>query len=252
VQIANQLVKYNTERQKCEKSVLSEAMSLAQDDQEGNEARVIVLAEQGWHPGVLGIVASRMSERLNRPAIIASIDDYGHARGSVRAPSGYNMLDVLQECDDLLETWGGHPAAAGLQFRANVLEELRDRANLALTDRLPTGVPEREINVDGVVSLSDLNDRTFEEFDLLAPFGVGNPEPVLELRDVQAIQPKRRGRNVRMRLRQGNDIAFGTGFGLGSKLDDFGSHIDVLVSPRRNSSRHGKPEVYIKDVRAHA
>lgn len=251
VQIANQLVKYNTERQKCEKGVLSEALAIAESQIHESDASVIVLAEQGWHPGVLGIVASRLSERLNRPAIVTSIDDYGLARGSVRAPSGYNMLSVLEQCSDLLETWGGHPSAAGLQFRAASLDEFRARANLVLNKTLPSGVPEREIVVDGVIELAELNERTFTEFDLLAPFGAGNPEPVLEIRNVQAFRPKRRGRNVHVELRQNGTRAFGTGFGLGDRTADFGNRIDVLVSPRRNSGRSPHAELYIKDLRSH-
>lgn len=251
IQIANQLVKYNTERQKCEKGVLNEALAIAESEINNSDASVVVLAEQGWHPGVLGIVASRLSERLNRPAIVTSIDDYGLARGSVRAPSGYNMLTVLEQCSDLLETWGGHPSAAGLQFRASSLEEFRARANLVLNKTLPSGVPEREIVVDGVIELSELNERTFTEFDLLAPFGAGNPEPVLEIRNVQAFKPKRRGRNVHVELRQHGTRAFGTGFGLGDRTPDFGNRIDVLVSPRRNSGRSAHAELYIKDLRPH-
>lgn len=232
VRVADELVGLNQERQRCEKEILREAQQLADEACEAGDD-VIVLAKEHWHPGVLGIVASRLCERLNRPAVIAAIDERGIARGSIRAPSSINMLSALERCDSLLETWGGHPAAAGLQFKKENLERLREGLNQAVRDGLPEGVRlERTIDIDATVELSELDEDTLRELQSLAPFGVGNPAPILATCNLQPLQPRVQGSTLRVRLRQGGDLASAVGYGLSRSAPVFRTAVDVVFSPR--------------------
>lgn len=232
VRIGDDLVALNSERQRCEREILQEASELADAACENGD-EIIVLAREHWHPGVLGIVASRLVERLNRPAIIASIDAHGVARGSVRSPDRVNMLDVLGACAPLLETWGGHPLAAGLQVRAENWDEFAKRINDVVRGGLPeSGRPDRRIDVDAVVDLAHLDDSFLQEIALLAPFGVGNPEPILEVRNVQPMQARIQNGTLRVRLRQGGHIATATGYGLSRAMNLLRDPVDVLFSPK--------------------
>lgn len=251
VRIGEELVALNQERQRCEREILKEAMELAEQAcAEGDE--VIVLARSHWHPGVLGIVASRLVERLNRPAIVAMIDERGIARGSVRSPERVNMLEALNACGDMLETWGGHPLAAGLQVRADKLDAFREAVNAVVRGGLPeSGRPARRIDVDAVVDLHSINQDFLQQIALLAPFGVGNPEPVLEARNVMPTQPRMQNGMLRVRLRQGSQTAQATGYGLSSALNLLRDPVDVLFSPRTpRSDRPMQMSITLHDVRA--
>lgn len=232
VRIGEELVALNSERQRCEREILQEASELADlACERGDE--VIVLAQPHWHPGVLGIVASRLVERLNRPAIVASIDAQGVARGSVRSPDRINMLDALNACGELLETWGGHPLAAGLQVREENWEAFVIRVNEVIRGDLPaSGRPDRRIDVDAIVDLKHLDEAFLRQIALLAPFGVGNPEPILEARNVQPMQARMQNGTLRVRLRQGGQIAMATGYGLARAMSLLREPVDVLFSPR--------------------
>ena len=250
VQIADDLVRINQERQACEREILREAMAMADLQVEaGNQ--VVVVAREAWHPGVLGIVASRLVERTNRPAIVAAIDCNGIARGSIRSPHGINMLDALDACRDLLETWGGHPVAAGLQLRSDRLEAFTVAVNDAVRRSLPDGTcPERCIDVDATVAFDDLNDDLLRQFECLAPFGVGNPEPVLEAVNVTPIQTRVQGSTLRVRLRQGHLVASAVGYGMSTRAVDFGRPVDVLFSPRTSPDpERRRMDIYLRDAR---
>lgn len=251
VRIGEELVMLNQERQRCEREILKEALELAELAC-ANGDEVIVLAQPHWHPGVLGIVASRLVERTNRPAIVAAIDARGVARGSVRSPERVNMLAALNACADHLETWGGHPLAAGLQVRAENWECFRVAVNEVVRGGLPEGGrPSRRIDVDAIVDLRHLDESFLQQIALLAPFGVGNPEPILEARNVQPMQPRIQNGNLRVRLRQGTSTAQATGYGLSRALGLLRDPVDVLFSPRlpRTDGSAGM-SITLHDVRA--
>lgn len=251
VRIGDELVKLNQQRQNCEREILKEALELAEKACERGD-EVIVLAQPHWHPGVLGIVASRLMERTNRPTIIAAINAKGIARGSVRSPERVNMLDALGACSSYLEAWGGHPRAAGLQVRAEKWDDFATEINRIVNEGLPEdGRPARRINVDATVDFHSLDDSLLEQIALLAPFGTGNPEPVLRAHNVQPTKPRVQNGRLRVRLRQGASTAHGTGYGLADVLSLLQQPVDILFSPhvpRRAGSR--SVAVTLHDVRA--
>ncbi len=250
VKIARQLVEINAQRQKTEREVLAEATEDA-ERMVADGDQVIVVAREGWHPGVLGIVASRLSERMNRPAVVAAIKD-GVAKGSVRSPSDVNILSTMSECKHILDAFGGHRVAAGFQLDAGRVTELRKEMNSALRNQLPDGnFPEATIRIDATIQLSELDPRVLAEFESLAPFGTGNPEPVLEARNVTPVQARVQGRHLRLRLRQGHDLANAVGYGMSGRVTDFGSPVDIVFSPRRGGNGgRSRVDLRLRDARS--
>lgn len=251
VKIGEELVQLNQQRQNCEREILKEAQELADAACERGD-EVIALAQPHWHPGVLGIVASRLMERTNRPTIIAAINSEGIARGSVRSPERVNMLEALNACASYLEAWGGHPRAAGLQTCATRWDAFREEINQVVRNGLPEdGRPARRINVDATVDLDALDDALLEQIALLAPFGTGNPEPVLRAHNVLPMKAHIQNGRVRVRLRQGAYTAHATGYGLVGVMPLLQSPVDILFSPRiprRAGARF--MSVTLHDVRA--
>ena len=250
--VARELIAANEQRQHRERQVLEEATALATEMVDGG-ASTIVLANANWHPGVLGIVASRLVERFTRPALVAAIDESGMAKGSVRAPDGLDMLEALRSCRDLLDTYGGHRVAAGVAFKADHLIDLRGRVCDHVSGQLPDGeMPVRTLSIDALVDLATLNDAEVRELEQLAPFGAGMPEPLFEARAVYPIQAKSvGGRNVRLRVRKGARTYSVFGFGMASRVGELRGPINMVFHPRVVRSKRGEEvELLLRDFRA--
>ncbi|MDQ7843078.1 MAG: single-stranded-DNA-specific exonuclease RecJ [Armatimonadota bacterium] len=176
----------------------------------------IVLAKEGWHPGVIGIVASQLVERYYRPVVVVAVEG-GTGRGSARSIPAFPMVDGLASCADLLLRYGGHAMAAGLTIEASRIEEFARRFTEAAgrllrpDDLLPT------ISIDADTTLAGLTESLAREFARLAPFGNGNPEPVLALRGIRAVSTRVMGDGVHLRLglTDGEGFAEAVGFRLG-------------------------------------
>ncbi len=138
----------------------------------------LVVARKGWHPGVVGIVASRVSRRYNRPAIIMGIDEDGSARGSCRSVENFDLLEGLQACDSHLATFGGHKMAAGLEVKPGQLDAFKEDFNTAAAKLLRSADLSPVQQVDAMVAADDIDWAFFEKLKRLRPFGQENPEPV--------------------------------------------------------------------------
>jgi len=175
-QIATELDEANTERRAVERHIAWEAD--AQLSQLG-ERSAYVLAGEGWHPGVIGIVASRVVEQHNRPTVLVALEEGGLCRGSARSIPGFDLLGALHECAEHLERYGGHRAAAGLTVRAERLERFRQALEHHAEAILTPDLLQPVHSVDAVVSGSELGLGLAEELELLEPSGIGNPRPRL-------------------------------------------------------------------------
>lgn len=168
----------NQARQKVESAVRSEAVAMVEQDPGLAKKHVLVLACAGWHPGVIGIVASRLAERFNRPALVVNLEN-GEGKGSARSIPGFNIHHALTACSHLLETFGGHAQAAGFSVReenlARFTEELNSFAGHMITDDFK--LPDQEL--DDLISLKDISGLLIEQIANLGPFGHGNPVPLL-------------------------------------------------------------------------
>ena len=202
--IANDLNRENIERQKIESRILSEIMQHLKSNPELLEQRSLVLDQQGWHQGVVGIAASRLVDRYYRPVVVISVAD-GIGHGSARSPNGFDLYEGLNDCAQHLEKFGGHKMAAGLTLRAeNIPAFRRDFERIVCQKTTPEDfVP--ELVIDGEVSATDISPELADGLETLAPFGTGNPEPLFVLSDMDVLSTRVVGANhLHMRLRPSN------------------------------------------------
>jgi single-stranded-DNA-specific exonuclease len=184
--LAEHLDARNRERREVQQRVTERAVAeLELSGQE--ETSVVVVAGQGWHRGVIGLAASKIAERLQRPAVVISLDEDGTGHGSARSGDSFHMLDALTECADILEAFGGHAHAAGLSVRRENVVELRRRLNVYASRgaREADGVPSLEYDLE--LPADALGLELCTELEALEPFGAGWPKPVFVTRDLRVV-----------------------------------------------------------------
>ena len=177
--IADQIESFNSERQKVTQKVLEEATKLV-DAKTLAKKKVVILYSPNWHEGILGIVAGRLAKQWQKAVFVVTDDHEGFIKGSARAVEGYHLFELLNECQDLIERFGGHALAAGITFAAENLKALEDKMNELLQEVEVTS----SLQVDLSLPLADLNISFVEQLSILAPFGEGNRPPVIELKNV--------------------------------------------------------------------
>ncbi len=207
MRIAEELDRANHERRDTEREVLNGAeAALRELPDEYREAPALVVAGEGWHAGVVGIVASKLVERHYRPVVLISLDSDGAGRGSGRSIPSFDLLGALRECDSHLVRYGGHRAAAGLEIAAGGLDEFRRAFVERAREAVEPGDLVRTETVDAVVGGDRLGLRVAEELERLGPFGMGNPGirllvPAARLRDVRPMGEE--GKHSRFALDSG-------------------------------------------------
>ena len=221
-EIATELDRANRERREVEREVLAAAeASRAELPDRLGDAAGLVLAGGGWHPGVVGIVASRIAERHNRPAILIALDADGSGRGSGRSVPGFDLLEALRACERYLSRYGGHRAAAGLEIEAGRVDEFRRAFAAHCEGALATAEPVRLEVVDAVVGGESLGHDVAEQLRRLAPFGNGNPgvRLLVPAAKVGDVRPMGEGdRHARFVLSSGPSRALGVAFGVNGSL----------------------------------
>lgn len=182
--LADDLNNKNRERQKIQIDILEKALlEYAENGGSAKQSHFAVVAGDGWHQGVIGLAASKITEKLHRPSIVISLDN-GVGKGSARSISSYHLLNGMDSCRDLFEKYGGHAAAAGMTIKQENIDALREKLNahaathLSAEDLLP------EIKIDALVSSNSLNLDLVEDLKKFEPFGMGNRKPVFATRDL--------------------------------------------------------------------
>jgi single-stranded-DNA-specific exonuclease len=193
--IARQLNQLNKERQDTERLILNQAIRAAeQSGQLGDDSRVVVLAQDGWHPGVVGIVCSRIVDRYGRPTILMG-EDGGVCAGSGRSIDGFDLHEAISACGEHLLTYGGHAMAAGLKCEASKLDAFRDALHAYAMAHLDPALLAPTLRVDCDARLTDMNHAVVEQIESMSPFGRGNPAARVRLRDLQIVgRPESMGR----------------------------------------------------------
>lgn len=179
--IAQELETTNRERQKIERKIAAEAEAYVEAHYQ--DVSGIVLYDEDWHSGVVGIVASRVSRRFHKPCLVLGREG-SMAKGSGRSVAGVDLVQLFQQCDDLLEHWGGHPMAAGISLPVVAIDAFRERFIAALNEACPAGLPEPELELSAWLETEDLNSELLESLDRLQPFGQDNRQPVFGLQGV--------------------------------------------------------------------
>ncbi len=247
-EIARRLDGFNRERREIEQETLDEA--LLRVAELPDQARAIVLGADGWHPGVIGIVASRLVERFHRPVLLAAFDG-DEGKGSARSVPGFNLYDALHACGESLVAYGGHAVAAGFSVRRTAFEDFVRRFEQVCTASSDLARAEPIRSYDAETSLDQLALPVIETLESFTPFGAGNPEPLVCLREVRVQQLQSlNGGHLRFTVRQDGVTLPGIAFGFAPRRDELQGELDLLVAPQVNRwNGRSSVQLVVKDLR---
>jgi single-stranded-DNA-specific exonuclease len=226
--LADEMEAENHTRQNVDRAMLDEAMAMLEDHFDPDTEYGIVLSSPDWHPGVIGIVASRVVERVHRPVVLISEDAAtGRGRGSARSIPAFHLYDGIHACAPLLERYGGHRQAAGLDIRLDRVTEFRETFNRHARGVLTPEDLIGEVKVDLEITIAEASADLYRMMRHCGPFGMGNPQPVFVARGVAAYHCKAvgGGQHLRLTLGQGEARLPAIGFRMAERLRDldFGS-----------------------------
>jgi single-stranded-DNA-specific exonuclease len=232
--LAEQLNFENLRRQEEEAGIVAQARKLVETDLEIGSRPVIVVAGEGWHRGVIGIVASKLVDAFHRPAIVISTDgDVAH--GSCRSIPSFNMLGALESCGEVMSKFGGHKQAAGLTMASERVRELRARVNDYADGCLHPDDLRPRIWIDGMLGFKSIDEQIASELTSLAPFGAGNPRPIFRASGVEIVDGPRRlkERHLKMAFRQEGRVMRGIAWRASEREEFVAEHrtaIDLAFS----------------------
>jgi single-stranded-DNA-specific exonuclease len=234
--IAQNLEMCNRKRQTMERNILNEILEEIERTIDPEKVRSLVFASEKWHPGVIGIVASKLVDRYYRPTILISLKD-GIGKGSGRSVAEFNIYEGLKKCDSLLLSYGGHRYAAGISIKEEDIKEFSGMLEDVISKEIDASDFVSQTNIDAICSLSEITHELVSQIGRLAPFGSGNPEPVLCVRNINVTSQSVVGNNhLWMRL-TGDGMSYNSIWFNKGHLINFlsGSAIDIAFTPHINS-----------------
>lgn len=251
---AEDLDRENSRRRELDLDILEEALAMIGGLERLGDEKAIVLASPDWHPGVIGIAASRVKERYARPTVLIALDgEIG--RGSARSVPGFSLYEALHRCADTLVSYGGHEQAAGFTIERGMIDRFRERFVSLAGERLAGKDLSPSLSIDGTIPLSHLGIELYEEINLLRPFGPGNPEPIFVAKGARPagrVQVVGRG-HVKFAMKDGDTrvdaIAFDKAELVHAGLLD-GGPIDAVFTLGENTyTGERQLQLRVKDVR---
>jgi single-stranded-DNA-specific exonuclease len=254
-EIAGYLEQQNRARQTMERDIVEQAIEQATAlGMDRDDHRAIVLGGEGWHPGVIGIVAARLVERFHRPAIMVALND-GLGQGSGRSISGFHLARALEACGQHLDAFGGHEMAAGLKLRTEHFEAFRDAFMKYANGTIDPSRLVPELRLDCEAELAHMSQGLVNELKRLGPFGHGNRRPLLCCRGLTLAGAPRRvgktGDHLQLFVKQGRNHMKCIAFGYGPMFDKLheGMNIDLAVEPQINEfNGRVSVELTVKDL----
>jgi single-stranded-DNA-specific exonuclease len=251
---AESLQEDNLLRRQKDEEVLADALQRVEAEMDWPNCSSLVLWSDHWHPGVIGIVASRLVERFRRPTVLIALHG-DRGRGSGRSLPGLDLTAMLAHCDDLLEGWGGHALASGMSVRKDRLPELRARMEALVREHTPPGAFTQRLLVDAELPLGDCTFGTIDWLERLSPFGLDNSEPLFRAGGltVESSSAVGGGKHMRATLRDATGRVEAVGFGLGALAGEFprGARCQALFAPTRNEWQgESRVQLKLKGVRA--
>jgi single-stranded-DNA-specific exonuclease len=235
--IAAVLEEENRWRREVDQQTLREAMTMLERDFDPARDRGVVLAGEGWHPGVIGIVASRVVERIHRPTVMIALGAE-EGKGSARSIHGFDLYSAMLGCSEHLTRFGGHPMAAGCSIAPDRVEAFR-AAFAARAASIPDELLTPSLRIDVEMSLAEADDEMHRLLRHAAPFGMKNPTPLIGVRNVRAGSPRRVGsQHLKMTLSQGSTRLEAIGFGMGDRLPEIGQSGGVDVAFRLEENHY--------------
>ncbi len=248
--ITNNLNEYNLERQKIEKNIFEQAISQIEKENI-SDLNSIVLAGENWHHGVIGIVASRITEKFFKPTILICIEGK-EGKGSGRSIPGFDLHEALVKSAGYLKKYGGHEMAVGLSLDKNQFEGFKKYfEEIAKEKNVKSIIP--VINIDCEITKKDLNKSTIEQMQLLEPYGEKNKPPLIVYKNIKiaSIRTLLEGKHLKISLRDGNEIINAIGFNLGELADEFliGDKVDLVGTLELNCyGRVENIQINIRDM----
>ena len=252
--LARELHAKNKERSRIGANVMAEALSRLESGIDFAKERVIILYQENWHPGVLGIVAAKLTEKFHRPAIIVSFIN-GIGKGSGRSIENFHLFEGLYECRQYLEGFGGHKRACGLSILEHNIEHFRKEINRIALERLRPEDLLPNLAIDMQVELPDLNNKLLDELNLLEPFGQANPKPLFSSSNLKVkSRPAVLGRNtLKFWVSDGKVTYPAVGFGMSDYLDLVNSSAEVNLAYRLSlDDWNGAHQLQLELVDIHA
>ena len=217
-------------------------------DENLKAAKVILLASENWHPGVVGIVSSRIAESYGKPTILIALEN-GIGRGSGRSIPGINLVELLEHCQTYLIRFGGHEQAVGLTVAKESIADLRIHIErfMASCGSLKEGLP--DILIDGILSSTEINRKLLEDLEVLQPLGQGNPEPTFVLQSMRLIKATAIGQSGQRHMKfifadKKNCRLPGIAFNFNGSCPVAGENLDLAITPEENVWQ-GKSEIRI-------
>jgi len=231
LELSTVLEEQNAERQKITGRSLAKAKEQVQAK---GITPLLIASDPDYPPGIIGLVAGRLSEEFYRPSIVIKVGEKS-SNGSCRSIPEFNIINALNECHELMSDFGGHARAAGFTMPTKNLSKLEEKLNLMAEKQLAGLDLRPRLDIDAEINLSQLGGDTYQSLQSLAPFGMGNPVPTFVSRSVEVVDCQTMGNNgghLRLKLRQNNVNWEAVAFGLGECFKDMHSHIDIVYNLR--------------------
>ena len=253
---ANRINLYNEARKDLDKQMTEEAIEQVTELPDLDRRRSIVICNEKWHKGVIGIVASRLTEQYYRPAVVLTCAD-GIATGSARSVSGFDVYRAVQSCADLLENFGGHTYAAGLSLKAEHVEEFSRRFEKYVADHIRNEQTQPSLYIDALLDFKDVTFRFYQQLKRFSPFGPGNERPIFCTRRVYDYGTSKvvgRGQeHIKLELvdNRSSRVMNGIAFGQSSQARYIKTKraFDICYAIEENSHKHGEVQLQIEDIR---
>lgn len=247
---------YNEARKDLDKQMTEEAIDRVKDLPGLDERRSIVIYSEDWHKGVIGIVASRLTEQYYRPAVVLTRSE-GMATGSARSVSGFDVYKAVQSCADLLENFGGHTYAAGLTLPVENVEEFSRRFEAYVTEHILDEQTEATLDIDALIDFKDVTFRYYQQLRRFAPFGPSNPKPVFctkKVYDYGTSKVVGRGQeHIKLELvdNKSNNVMNGIAFGQSSQVRYIKTKqsFNICYTIEENTHKRGEIQLQIEDIK---
>ncbi|MBF0985940.1 MAG: single-stranded-DNA-specific exonuclease RecJ [Clostridiales bacterium] len=240
---------YNIERQKIGNKIYEEAISQLKDE----EKNCIILGKEDWHHGVIGIVSSKITEKFNKPSILLCFED-NIAKGSGRSVPGFDLYKAISSTKEYLLGFGGHTMACGLSLTVENFEKFKKEITKYIDENVDISKLEKEIYIDEILTIDDLDIEEIKELKSLEPFGEENPEPIIMYENVEinGIRTLSENKHLKLSLKKNDKIIDAIGFNLGELAEKYkiGDTIDIVGNIEINSF-NGKDLIQIRliDIR---
>ena len=254
---AQQINQYNEERKELDKKMTEEAQELVKNSPDMENKSSIVIYNEDWHKGVIGIVASRLTETFYRPAVVLTRSD-DLVTGSARSVSGFDVYKAIQSCADLMVNFGGHTYAAGLSLKVEDVAEFKQRFETYVAENIESETVTPNIDVDAMISFSEINRKFYSDLKRMRPFGPENEKPKFCTKQVYDFgTSKVVGHNqehIKLELvdNTSNQVMNGIAFGQSSEARYIKTKhsFDIVFTIEENSYRKGELQLIIEDIRA--